>query len=282
MSRPLRIEFSGALYHVTSRGNARGAIYFDDTDRRRFLELLGEVCNDYNWACHAYCLMDNHYHLLLETGDATLSKGMRQLNGVYTQYFNRTHRRVGHLYQGRYKAILVEEDAYLLELSRYIVLNPVRARMVRIASEWPWSSYHTTAGLCCAKSCLFTDKVLSLFGGDRAEAQRRYEDFVAAGANQPSPWDALKNQVYLGSDVFMEHVQCKLDTGMSLKEIPKAQKRGARKELTYYDEKYKDRDVAMLKAYRSQYYTMAEIGGYFGVSYSTVSRSISKAAKCKT
>ncbi|SFG28650.1 transposase [Neptunomonas qingdaonensis] len=103
MSKPLRIEFSGALYHVTSRGNARGVIYCDDTDRRNYLALLGEVCNDFNWACHAYCLMDNHYHLLVETGDATLSRGMRQLNGVYTQYFNRTHRRVGHLYQGALK-----------------------------------------------------------------------------------------------------------------------------------------------------------------------------------
>ncbi len=119
MSRPIRIEFSGALYHVTSRGDRREAIYEDDEDRIRFLEILQNVITDFNWTCHAYCLMTNHYHLVIETPDANLSKGMRQLNGVYTQASNRRHQRSGHLFQGRYKAILVDADAYLLELSRY-------------------------------------------------------------------------------------------------------------------------------------------------------------------
>lgn len=130
MARPLRIEFTGALYHVTSRGDRREAIYEDDTDRIRFLEVLGQVAADFNWVVHAYCLMTNHYHLVVETPDGNLSKGMRQLNGVYTQYSNRRHRRVGHLFQGRFKAILVDRDSYLLELARYVVLNPVRAGMV--------------------------------------------------------------------------------------------------------------------------------------------------------
>ena len=146
MARPLRIEFAGALYHVTARGNARQDIYEDDDDRRIFLKYLARVCDRHEWLCHAYCLMPNHYHLLVETGKPTLSKGMMYLNGVYTQYYNRQHARVGHLFQGRFKAVLVEKDAYLLELSRYIVLNPVRG-VAKLAKGWLWSSYRATAGL---------------------------------------------------------------------------------------------------------------------------------------
>jgi len=147
MARPLRLEFAGALYHVTSRGNERKPIYFEEADFELFLNILGQVCEQHNWVIHAFCLMTNHYHLLVETPDANLSKGMRQLNGVYTQAINRRYRRVGHLFQGRYKAILVDKDAYLLELSRYIILNPIRAKMVDSLEEWPWSSWHCAMGL---------------------------------------------------------------------------------------------------------------------------------------
>ena len=130
MARPLRIEYPGAVYHITSRGNARADIFLMDDDRQVFLDILGNTVEKYNWLCHAFCLLDNHYHLLIETPDPNLSLGMRQLNGVYTQTFNRTHDRVGHVFQGRYKAILVEKESHLLELCRYVVLNPVRAKMV--------------------------------------------------------------------------------------------------------------------------------------------------------
>jgi len=132
--------------HVTSRGNERKAIFYSDGDRLIFSDVLAEVCRRFNWIVHAYCQMDNHYHLLVETPDGNLSKGMRHLNGVYTQRFNRKQNRIGHVFQGRYKAILVDKDSYLLELARYIVLNPVRARMLRSAEDWPWSSYRATAG----------------------------------------------------------------------------------------------------------------------------------------
>ena len=167
MSRPLRLEFAGALYHVTSRGNERKAIYLDEADFRNFLELVGQVCERHNWVVHAYCLMTNHYHLLVETPDANLSLGMRQLNGVYTQLFNRSHKRVGHLIQGRYKAILVQKDSHLLEVSRYIVLNPVRAGMVDNCIEWPWSSYVFTCALQQAPEWLAVDQLLSLFAKTR-------------------------------------------------------------------------------------------------------------------
>jgi REP-associated tyrosine transposase len=154
MARPLRLEFAGALYHVTSRGDGREDIYRADADRRGFLDVLGEVQGRFHWTVHAYCLMSNHYHLLIETPDANLAKGMRQLNGVYTQRFNRSHDRGGHVFQGRYKAILVQKEAYLLELARYVVLNPVRARMARTPGEYPWSSYRAMIGAAVAPEWL--------------------------------------------------------------------------------------------------------------------------------
>lgn len=160
MARQLRIEYAGALYHVTSRGNAQESIYRNNDDRNKFLSVLNIVCNRFNWYCHSYCLMDNHFHLLIETNNPTLSLGTKFLNGTYTQYFNRAHKRVGHVYQGRFKGVLVEKESYLLELSRYIILNPVRARMVRSTKESPWSSYRATAGLSNPQPCLTTDWLL--------------------------------------------------------------------------------------------------------------------------
>lgn len=153
MARPLRIELSGGLYHVTSRGDRREAIFFSDDNRLVWLDLLGQVCSRFNWICHAYCLMTNHYHIVIETPEGNLAQGMRQLNGVYTQMTNRTHGRVGHVFQGRYKAIMVEKDSYLLELARYVVLNPVRAGMVNDVDEWPWSSYPAMIGSMPTPAC---------------------------------------------------------------------------------------------------------------------------------
>ena len=131
MARPLRLEFSGALYHITSRGDRREDIFYNNSDRTLFLEILAHTCQRYNWLCHSYCLMSNHYHLIVETLDGNLSKGMRQLNGVYTQQINKKHTKTGHLFQGRYKAILVDKECYLLEVSRYVVLNPVLSQKLK-------------------------------------------------------------------------------------------------------------------------------------------------------
>ena len=160
MARPLRIEFPGAVYHLTSRGNARQRIFLNNDDRKLFLETLFHVVTRYGWLCHSYCLMDNHYHLLVETPKPTLCSGMRHLNGVYTQTYNRRHKKVGHILQGRYKAILVEKEAYLLELCRYVVLNPLRVKARDRVDQWKWSSYRVTAGLARAEKFLTIDWIL--------------------------------------------------------------------------------------------------------------------------
>ena len=163
MARPLRIEFPGAIYHITSRGNCRADVYLEAQDRSMFLDLLGKVCERFNWCCHAWCLMTNHYHLVIETRDANLAKGVRHLNGVYTQTFNRKHGRVGHVFQGRYEAILVDKDTYLLEVVRYVLLNPVRAGIVTTAGQYPWSSYRAMIDKIGAPGWLAKDWVLSQF-----------------------------------------------------------------------------------------------------------------------
>ena len=271
MARPLRLEFSGALYHITSCGDRREDIYDDDADRQAFLSVLNSVCDTYNWVCHAYCLMGNHYDLLIETPDANLSKGMRQLNGVYTQNYNRTHGRGGHVFQGRYKAILVEKERYLLELARYIILNPVRAGMVRSARDWRWSSYRATAGQTKGIACLDIDWILAAFGKRKKVAIERYRKFISAGKGQPSPWASVQNQVYLGGESFVENMQSLIDGSKALSEVPSSQRRPKPKKLKYYKTSSHDRNSAIVSAYQSGGYTMKEIGEYFGVHYSTVS-----------
>lgn len=280
MARPLRLEFAGALYHITSRGDRKEAIYETGDDREAFLTVLSDVCRTHHWLCHAYCLMDNHYHLLIETPDANLSKGMRQLNGVYTQRYNRAHERIGHVFQGRYKSILVDKNSYLLEVARYIVLNPVRARMVRTVRDWPWSSYRATAGQVSSPEWLQTDWLLAAFGKRKSNAIRAYKQFVSEGKGQPSPWGSLKNQVFLGDEAFVEKMQTLIGDDKTLSEIPSSQRRAIPKSLAYYVSNSNSRDDAIKSAYASGGYSMKEIGDYFGLHYSRVSRILK--AKIKT
>src|SRR3990172_1833118 len=249
MSRPLRLEFPNALYHVTSRGDRQDAIFEDDQDRLLFLSTLGQVITRFNWVCHAWCLMDNHYHLLIQTPDGNLSKGMRQLNGVYTQASNRRHRRVGHLFQGRFKAILVDSDAYLLELSRYVVLNPVRAGIVKKPGAWPWSSYRTCVGLDPAAPWLAVDSLLAQFAKRRSLARERYAQFVAEGIKAASPWANLKGQVYLGDEQFVQRVQAHLPSGKDDVQIPLVQRRPPPPPLEVIARRVHDRDTAIRAAH---------------------------------
>ncbi|MFB1490926.1 MULTISPECIES: transposase [unclassified Thiocapsa] len=278
MARPLRLEFPGALYHVTSRGNERRPIFLGDadTDRGTFLDTLSQTVERFNWICHAYCLMTNHYHLVVETPDGNLSKGMRQLNGVYTQHVNRTHGRVGHLFQGRFKGILVEKESHLLELSRYVVLNPIRAGMVATPEDWRWGSYRATAGLEAPAPFLTTDWLLRSFGDARAAAEAAYQDFVSAGIDAHCPWDALKNQIFLGSEAFVARMQAMIDPDRPLRDIPRQQRRAAATPLAEFAARYPERDQAMAQAYRTGAYSLQAIADYFGVGRMTVSRAVKR------
>ncbi|NWG75031.1 MAG: transposase [Rubrivivax sp.] len=279
MARPLRIEYSGAVYHITSRGNARKKIYSDDQDRENFLGVLGEVVRKYHWLCHAYCLMDNHYHLLVDTPDANLSIGMRQLNGVYTQLYSRRHRRPGHIFQGRYKAILVDKDNYLLELSRYVVLNPVRARCAKLPEHWKWGSYAATAGLKKVPEYLSVDWIHGVFGTDRKTAQRQYRKFVKEGINRKSPWGELQGQILLGEDSFVERFRSLLGDREAIKEIPRRQRYAGKPSLKdIFKNKSsggkRGRNQGIYDAHMRCGYTLKEIADYLGIHYTTVSKVV--------
>jgi len=273
MARALRLEFPGALYHVTSRGNRRETVFEDDSDYQAFLDLLGQVCERMNWQCYAYCLMPNHYHLVIETADANLAAGMRQLNGVYTQRHNRRHCRVRHLLQGRYKAIVVDKDNYLLELARYVVLNPVRAGMVAHPGQWIWSSYGSMTRRKPIPGWLARQQLLSRFHGKDAVACKQYICFISEGKNAPDISRNLQHRLFLGDQRFVERVTEKCTPVSDLSEVPRLEKRALAKPLNYYESHYNDRHVAMRAAYNTGQYTLAEIARHFDVHYSTVSRA---------
>ncbi len=277
MARPLRIEYDGAVYHVTSRGNDRKAIYKNDEDRAAFLDILTETNRRYNWLCHAYCLMNNHYHLIIETPDGNLSKGMRQLNGVYTQAYNRRHGRVGHIFQGRYKAILVEKESHLLEACRYVVLNPLRAKAATHPEQWQWSSYRATSRRETPHLCLTTVWVLSQFGRRQKEATRRYREFVEAGLGQETIWKKLKGQGILGEEDFVASLVGYIKGQRDIQEIPKNQRFASRPTLAdIFNQKTgarkTDRNKKIRDALESHGYSQREIADHLGMHYSSVSR----------
>ena len=278
MARPLRIEFPGAVYHVTSRGNARQDIFIDDEDRGSFLDLLSIVVERFNWLCHAYCLMGNHYHLLIETLDGNLSKGMRELNGVCTQGFNQRYRRVGHLFQGRYKAILVEKDNHLLSLCRYVVLNPVRVGLIERPEQWKWSSYRATIGLVKRVSFLTIDWILSQFDGRKRVAMEKYKRFVMEGIDKESPWETLKGQIFYGTEEFIKQLSGLLDEKGNIKEVPRLQRYVARPPVSelFKGKGKKAKDKTIYNAYVRYGYTMKEISDQLGIHYATISRAIKR------
>ena len=266
MARQLRIEFPGALYHVMARGNERRIIFVDDDDRRLFLEELWKVCQHRNWLVWAYCLMSNHYHLLIQTLAATLSVGMRDLNGTHAQEFNRRHDRVGHLFQGRYVAKLVDDSAYLLEVWRYIVLNPVCAGLCKSPSEWRWSSYPDFEGLRSgASDRLAVQATLDLFGRDRGRA----EQFVAAGLDAPPPAGHRDNPLVIGDDAFLQRVMA-LGPAEKSTEVPEPER--VPEALPQIPEGRAARNEAIRLAFATGAFSQISLARHFAVHYSTVSR----------
>lgn len=291
MARPLRLQYSGALYHITARGNERRPIYRSDSDRRQFLAYLAQAVDRYRFILHAYVLMDNHYHLLLETRETNLSLALRHLNGLYTIYFNRRHRRVGHLFQGRFKAIVVEKESYLLELSRYIHLNPIRARMKIRLGSYPWSSYLAYIGKRRMVDWLTREQVLASFGGSRAIAQEAYRKFVEDGIKDgvETPWEKVFAQVALGGPEFLRRLQ-RTVRGTRDREVPSRRRLAPRPSWPTI-EKAVSRAASELNGLRTGrrsdpqkavlFYlgrergglSLKDLAGKFGVEESTVSRS---------
>ncbi len=276
MTRPLRIEYPGAVYHITSRGNEKKPVFKDDQDRENFLNTLQHVNKRYNWMCHAYCLMTNHYHILIETPDGNLSLGMRQLNGVYTQLFNKRHQRTGHLFQGRFKGILIQKDSHLLEVCRYVVLNPLRAGMIEGLDQWKWSSYRATAGKEKPHPNLITDWILGQFSGKRVKAEREYRQFVQRGISEKSIWQDIKGQVILGDDDFVENLADHLKKKRHIPEIPRSQRYANRPTLEniFQESILRDkrkRDKKMAEAVETYAYRQSEIARHLNLHVSTVS-----------
>jgi REP element-mobilizing transposase RayT len=281
MARPLRIEYDGATYHITTRGNEKKPVFRDEEDRIRFLDALNGVEGKFNWLCHAYCLMSNHYHLVIETPDGNLSKGMRQLNGLYTQDFNRRHDRVGHLFQGRYKSFLIQKENYLLAVCRYVVLNPVRARLVIHPEQWRWSSYRATAGLEEPHPCLTVDWMLGQFSSKVSSATKRYAEFIRSGVDEEALWPKLKGQTILGDEGFVVRMGEYLKGAKDIKDIPRHQRYLGRPGLeTLLGEEARGRkvtrDEAIVRAVEEYGFSQKEIADYLALHYSTISRIIAK------
>jgi putative transposase len=274
MARPLRIEFPGALYHLIARGNRKGAIFEDTADRRLFLNILGEVVRDFDWICTSYCLMGNHYHLVVETREANLSLGMRQLNGVFTQASNRRHDRCGHLLQGRYKSILVDKESYFLELSRYVVLNPVRAELVEAPANWPWSSYRGTLDRRYAPDWLARDQLLAHFSESAGTAIRKYANFVAQGVDTPPESIEINRQIFMGDDTIVACTLARSGAEKADPNIPREHRRPPALPLHQYSIDYPTRNDAIVAAYRSGEFSYQQLAAHFGVHFTTIGRIV--------
>jgi putative transposase len=269
MTRPLRIEFPGARYHVTARGNEQKAIVRDDLDREDWVATFGLVCDRFGWRCLEWCLMDNHFHFVLETPKANLARGMQQLNGRYAQRFNRRHGRVGHLFQGRYKALLTQNDGHLLGACRYTVLNPERTEAPRRYDTWRWSSYRANAGLEPAPPWLDSDQVLGHFAADRALAQRRYRSFVRAGLENTVGTLPVESEIYLATRAY---VRRRGGNPNGSREIPRIQREPIKVPLEHHLRANGDEGIRL--AYREGGFTLREIADALGVHYSTISRRL--------
>lgn len=301
MARPLRIQFPGAIYHITCRGNERREIFYEDEDKRIFLDVLKKSLEIYNVNLFAYVLMKNHFHFLLKTPKGNLSEFMRHFNISYTANFNRRHNRVGHLFQGRYKSFLIEEESYLLEVSRYLHLNPVRIKEIKGKSfkekmkyltQYKGSSLAGYIGLKGRKEFINYGFLLSQYGGDNGKGRKAYRDFMEEGLREKieSPFKEAVGQVILGRKEFIERIiekYLKNEKGErekpSLKELRKVlsvediiektlEITGRKKEEFFSKGKVvKERAILMEMLYRYGRINQMEIGKMMGLDYSTVS-----------
>ena len=291
MARPLRITYPGAFYHITSRGNERKNVFKSKRDREKFLEYLESASQRYDAAVHAYCLMDNHYHLLMETPSGNLPQIMRHINGAYSTYFNVKRQRSGHLFQGRYKAILIDIDEYAKELSRYIHLNPVRAKAVETPEEYDWSSYQFYIGRQKPPEWLYRDFILDYFGEKVSTAQKQYQQFVNMLGDQEyeSPLIEVASSTILGAPDFIAFIKERYLAGRKPdKDLPALKELSKKASMPdIFDEVEsvfeKDQGLARnIKLYLCQRYTgekLKDIGKHFGIGESGVSQACRRIAQ---
>jgi REP element-mobilizing transposase RayT len=270
MARQLRIQFKKALYHIINRGNERRMIFLDEADRIKYLNILHATIARFNWLCHVYCLMGNHYHLMIETPDANLAIGMKYLNQVYSQFFNWKYNRVGQVFQGRYKSYIIQKETYLLHCCRYIILNPWEAKLVGHPGEWKWSSYAATAGLVKPPAFLDSKWVLEIFGSDVNRAREFYIKFIEADMNGKRSRLDYKYQIILGSEEFAVSILKRYGPFSSMKDISNTQLGLGRPSLDQiFNEGSISREMrnqAILKAYREYKFSLKDIANHLNMN----------------
>ena len=301
MGRAWRIEYEGALYHVLSRGNEQGAIFYDNTDRKRFLDIIEELSERFAVDIFAYVLMDNHYHLLLETRRANLSKAMQWFGTTYTRRFNNRHNRSGHLFQGRFKSIIVENDAYLMQLSCYIHRNPLRAGIVKRLADYRWSSYLAYGYGKSKPNWLSTKTILSQFAHE--DAHKRYREKVQKYSKEEKQlWEDFRHGLFLGTKKFVTELRKQHLVEKPDKEIPAHRQSAASLDLAKILDRAaqllgcnveelkkisrisgapkEKRDIIIYLIWQTGLLTNEKIGAFFNLTYSSVSHSV-KAVKSK-
>ena len=280
MARRGRVEYPGGVYYIKAKGKGSEPIFREASDMRRFLEILTETAFRFKWLCHSYCLLEDHYHLLLETPQGNLSRGMRQVNGLYTQSFNKKYRRQGPLFGERFRSVIIEKTRYLLPLHRHMMLNPVRANLVPEPKAWPWSSYLPNILREYRPAFLFTQWILSCFSGrDKNRTLERYERYISRGGEERFSWRELRERMFLGSDAFIERVKKMLQVQNYDKRVMKA---GAKNggclslEEIFGGERLtrRERNRRIYEAYNRQGYTLSEIAATLGIHVATVSRAV--------
>lgn len=286
MARPLRVQYPGATYHVTTRGNDKGRIFLGEDDREKYLEILETIFSRHKVRCHAYCLMDNHLHLLVETPEGNLAQAMKEVNGTYTGYFNWRHGKCGHLFQGRYKAVLIQKESHLLEVARYVVLNPVQAKMVEVPQEWRWSSYRAMTGEVEPPGFLETGAILSRFHSDPLAARQAFVSFITEGMGRDSPFLEMKGGLVLGDPPFIKEIQTMVEEGKSREDFPRRQRWLERPglETLFPPSPRKDRsrrNQVILLAITEYGYRQKEVAEYLGLNPRYVSQILTKGENWK-
>jgi hypothetical protein len=221
VSRPLRLEFPGAVYFISATGNARTPVFLKDQDWEQFLRLLGREVDQNGWLCHAYCLLEEEYRFVVETPEANLGRGMARLNAVYSQWFNRGYDRSGHVFQGRYKSILLEKETFLLPVCRDLALAPVQRGLVKRPGQWPWGSYRGLVKGRETPSWLHVSWLWAQFADDPEGPRKAYRAYVQGGKEDPGPWGDVRGQIFLGGEAFRKALSERIRS-MPTDQIPRA------------------------------------------------------------